>query len=131
MLAAVDAVEQEVQPAGRGGRAFPFNRIQLRFVAASPKAQVNLEVMCEGPPSLQTRIVERLQAEGCTVKALDVEVSFPANAEADWTHGDFDIQYARSAGTPASPVAPARLELTVAHGTAERTVKFSTARRSR
>ncbi len=117
--AVVDAVEQEIQPTGRGQRAFPFSHLHVQLSAASPKAKAHLELACEGPPSLQARIMERLEAAGCPVKALTVEVSFTAEVEADWSHGDFDVQCARTA-VISSP--PARLELTITHGTAERTV---------
>lgn len=122
VLAVVDAVEQEIQPAGRGRRAFPFNHIHLQLAAPSSRAKAHLELACEGPPSLQARIMERLGVAGGAVKALAVDVAFTTEAESHWSHGDFDVQYARGAGIVTSSVQPARLELTVTHGTAERTV---------
>jgi hypothetical protein len=119
VLAVVDAVEQEIQPAGRGQRAFPFSHIHLQLAAPSPKAKAHLELACEGPPSVQARIMERLEAAGCAVNALAVDVSFTTEAEPDWSHVDFDLQYARNAGVPSQT---SRLELTITHGTAERTV---------
>jgi FHA domain len=122
VLAVVDAIEREIQPAGRGKRAFPFTHIQLQLLASSPRTKAHLEVACEGPPTLRARILERLEAAGCTVSALAVDIAFATTAEPDWSHGDFDIQCARSAGVTPPPRPPARLELTVAHGTADRIV---------
>jgi hypothetical protein len=122
VLAVVDAVEQEIQPAGRGQRGLPFNHIQLQLAAPSSLAKAHLELACEGPPSLQARIMERLEAAGCAVTTLAVDVSFTTVAEPGWSHVDFDVQCARSAGVPTAPRQPPRLELTVTHGTAERTV---------
>ena len=122
MLAVVDAVEREVQPAGRGRRAFPFNHIHVQLAAGSSNAQARVELACQGPPSLEARIMERLEAAGCTLDPLAVGISFACEAGPDWTHPDFDVQYSRRAVVPPPPQQPARLELTVTHGTAERTV---------
>ena len=122
VLAVVDAVEQEIQPAGRGQRGLPFNHIDLQLAASSAKAKAHLELACEGPPSLQARIMERLDAAGCAVKPLAIDIAFTADAAPDWSHAGFDVQYTRIAVVPTPPLQPARLELTVTHGTAERTV---------
>jgi len=124
IIAVVEVVEQEIQPAGRGRLAFPFTHVHVQFSAASPAAKARLEVACEGPPTLQARVLERLEAGGCAVNALEVSVSFTDEAEADWSHGDFDVRYTRTSvlATPAAPPLPVRLELTVTHGTAERSV---------
>jgi hypothetical protein len=122
ILAVVDAVEREVQPSGRGGRALPFNNVLVQLTAASPKAQAQLEVLCDGPPSLQTRIMERLQAARCACEALPVTVSFAAERQPDWSHDDFDLRCTRSRAAFALAADPPRVELTVTHGTAERTV---------
>jgi len=36
--AILDAVEQQIEPTGRGSRVFPFNRLELSVVASSPEA---------------------------------------------------------------------------------------------
>ena len=41
--AVVDAVEREVQPAGRGRHLFPFNRIRVAVAAPSPHARARFE----------------------------------------------------------------------------------------
>jgi hypothetical protein len=46
--AILDAVEREIQPAGRGRRAFPFNRIELSIAAPSREARGRLEAVFAG-----------------------------------------------------------------------------------
>ena len=124
ILAAVEIVEREIQPAGRGRLAFPFTHVHVQFAAASAAAKARLELACEGPPTLQARMLERLESAGCAVNTLEVDVSFAAEAPADWSHGDLDVRGTRTAAvaTPPAPPLPLRLELTVTHGTAERSV---------
>ena len=118
VLASVDAIERMVQPAGRGNRTFPFTRVELRFAAASPIAKAHLEAACEGKPSLRERILDRLEASGCRLDALAVDVSFADAAEKGWSHADFNIDCSRRVALDVPP----RLQLTVIQGTAERTV---------
>lgn len=122
IVAVVDVIEHEIQPAGRDRRAFPFNHIRVQFAAATPEAQARLEMLSLGPPALQERISDRLEEAGCGVAGLALDVSFTTDAQPDWTHADFDVRFARAAAAPPAPPQPARLELTVTHGTAERTV---------
>ena len=63
--AILDAVEQEIQPGGRGTRVFPFNRIELSVLAPSRDARARLEAVFSGDPPLQARVVERLRSGGC------------------------------------------------------------------
>ena len=118
--AIVDALEREVQPAGRGGRAFPFNQIHVQLAAASAHDQARLEVAVEGPPSLHDRIVQRLEAAGCDVRPMEVNVSFVPAADPGWSRPDFHVTFARVPGlaTPASRTP--RLEVSVTIGEASR-----------
>src|SRR5262245_56280632 len=88
VLAAVEAVDQMVQPAGRGDRTFPFTHVEIRFAAASPLARAHLEAVCEGPPSVRDRIIDRLEASGCTVKTPAVTVTFADIAQQNWSHAE-------------------------------------------
>jgi FHA domain len=115
VVASVDALEQMVQPDG----TFPFTHVELRFAAASTIARAHFEAVCEGPPSLRARIVDRLETSCCTVKALAVNVSFADEAQEGWSHAEFNVDCTRRAG---SDVPPVRLQLTVTQGTADRTV---------
>jgi len=116
--AVVDAVEREIQPAGRGQRAFPFTHVRVHVVAASTRAKAQVEVACEGPPSLHQRIEDRLRAAGCSTPAPSVKVSFVTKPRADWAEDepDFHVEFGRdTAGV--DPRASRTLELTVLRGT--------------
>ena len=71
--AIVEALEQEVQPAGRGTHVFPFNRLTLSVVAPSAEARARLEAVFDGETSLRDRIVDRLRSAGCEVSGLAVD----------------------------------------------------------
>jgi hypothetical protein len=117
-LAIVEAVEQEIQPTGRGRRAFPFNQIKVALLAVSTRERAHLELVCEGPPSLQQRIADRLRAAGCPAPDLSVKVSFVAKARPDWSEPEFHVAYVRDASPTETTADPGpRLELTVTHGT--------------
>jgi hypothetical protein len=121
---AVEAVDHEIQPGGRGKRLFPFNSITLTVLATSREARARFEAVVAGEPSLRDRIVTRLQSKSCPIADLTIEVAFAARANKDWRHPQFDLAFARVERAPASdprrdPV-PARLDLTVVRGTAER-----------
>lgn len=117
--AIVDALEHEIQPAGRGRRAFPFNQVRVQLAAASPHDQARLEVAIEGPPSLHDRIVQRFEAADCAVRPMEVSVSFVPAADPGWSRPDFHVTFSRAPGMAAAASAM-RLELSVAHGEAAR-----------
>jgi hypothetical protein len=122
MHAVVDCVEQSIQPSGRGQMAFPFNQIRVTLAAPSAETKAYLEAVCDGPPRLHARIVERLQNAGCVVPPLEISVGFVTKARPKWRQPEFDVEFARAPIAVAAPPAASRLELTVTHGTAERSV---------
>ncbi len=123
--AIVEAVEAEVQPAGRGKQVFPFNRLKVSVAAPSRETRARLEAVLEGEPSLRDRIVERLYAAACDTRDLTVKVNYFSQPQPEWKHASFHIEFARvTAGSPiAVPVlaADTRLELTIVTGTADAT----------
>jgi hypothetical protein len=123
MLAIVDEVEQDTQQAGRGKRVFPFNRITASVAAGTAGQRARFEAVFDGDPSLEQRIVERLQSAGCDVRGIGVDTTYVAAADATWTNPRFHIELARVPGVGDarhSVTVPARIELRVVHGTAER-----------
>ena len=118
--AIVDAIEREVQPAGRGRRLFPFNHIRVVIAASSPRQRAYLEAACEGPPSLQQRIVDGLEAAGCTAPPISITIEFVEHGEPEWAQPEFDVQCARGAPIAAPAPETASLELTITHGTTGR-----------
>jgi len=117
----VEQIEDEIQPAGRGRRSFPYNQIRVHLAAASPQAKARLQAMCEGPPSLQDRIAERLRTAGCGESDLAVKVIFAGKARPDWPQPEFHLEFARLPPTErvAAAAVASRLELTVMKGSAE------------
>src|SRR5256885_1730400 len=97
VLAILDAVEQRIEPTGRGARVFPFNRIELSVVAPSREARGRLEAVFAGDTPLRTRILNRVQAAGCSPADVVVEIQYVDRAEPNWGAPEFDLQFARVA----------------------------------
>ena len=95
VLAILDAVEQQIEPTGRGARVFPFNRIELSVVAASPEARGRLDAVFAGATPLETRILDRLRSAGCSPSEVVLEFQYVDAAGAQWQVPDFDLQFAR------------------------------------
>jgi hypothetical protein len=133
MHAIVDAIEEEVQPAGRGARLFPFNRIKVSVVAAARDARARYEAVFNGKPSLRERILDRLESAGCEVSDLVVKVAYVVHAGPDWQTADCHVEFSRVAATDIAvqqprPV-PCRIALTIVAGAAEqRKYAFTLAR---
>ena len=127
--AILDAVEREIQPAGRGKRAFPFNRIELSVVAPSREARGRLEGAFAGDTPLPARIMERLRSAGCSTPNIVVSINYVPRAQKTWPAREFDVAFARVAEPEVESAAvdskPERLEVTVLRGvTEQRTYSF-------
>lgn len=121
--AILDIVEREIQPGSRGTRIFPFNRIEIVVLAPSREARGRLEAVFAGDTPLPARIVERLQSAGCPTADIVVTIEYVARAQKNWRAREFDVAFRRVAEPVESPVAdptPARIELSVSRGVAER-----------
>ena len=97
LLAILEAVEQRIEPTGRGARAFPFNRVEVSIVAPSLEARGRLEAVLGGDTPLQTRVLDRLRSAGCSPVDVVIEVRYVDTAEASWNVPEFDLQFARIA----------------------------------
>src|SRR4051794_24672575 len=95
--AILDAVEQQIEPTGRGTRVFPFNRLELWVVASSPEARGRLEALFSGDTPLRTRVHDRLQSARCSPTDVVVEIHYVDHAEAGWRAPEFDLHFARVA----------------------------------
>jgi predicted component of type VI protein secretion system len=118
--AVVRRVGQEVQPAGRGQQVFPYTHVRVWLAAASARDRVRLSAACDGPPSLEQRLIERLSSAGCAITSLPVKLSFVAAPRLDWLEPEFHLEFTRATSPAAENASASRLELTVTHGTAER-----------
>jgi hypothetical protein len=122
--AIVDAVENEIQPGGRGTRVFPFNTIAVSVLASTDRARARLEAIVDGDVPLRRRIAERLRAAGCRNPEPAVHIDYLPRAEESWTDPQFSISFSRLARAAAAletaEVEPARVEITVLRGAADR-----------
>lgn len=119
---AAEELARHVHLAGRGRYAFPYNSVTVTFAAPTTEDQSRFHAICDGPPSIQARVVRRLAAAGCDVTDNDVDVSvaFAAAADPSWTQ-PFHLALARVEAA-ARPVRGTSLsvDLLVTRGTAER-----------
>ena len=134
--AVVEAVEREVQPAGRGRHLFPFNRIQVSVVAPSKQARARFEATFAMEPTLAQRIHTRLETAGCAPTGLGVRVEYVDAAGASWTATDVHVDFDRVDEPLPEPVAepevasapvpveepPPAVEIEIAAGEAEQPV---------
>jgi pSer/pThr/pTyr-binding forkhead associated (FHA) protein len=122
--AILEAVDERVEPAGRGRRVFPFNRIKVTVVAPTRDARARLASVLDGGPTLRDRIVNRLRAARCDSTGLSVRLAYVAQPEEGWTTPEFHIDFGQ--GTPADPAPPEpapqipEIELTIAHGAGDK-----------
>jgi hypothetical protein len=120
--AILDAVEDEVQPAGRGGHMFPFNRLKISVLAPSREVRARLEALFDEQPTLHDRIVERLRAADCEVGDLTAKVAYVSEGASGWTSPPFHIEFTRGAHvSPIEPIVPRQppIELAVVSGSAD------------
>ena len=105
LLAILDAVEQRIEPTGRGARVFPFNRIELSVLAPSPETRGRLEAVLGGDTPLRARILDRVHCAGCSAADVVVEIQYSGRAAPHWSAPEFDLQFARVAVPRGPPVA--------------------------
>ncbi len=120
--AIVDAVDERLEPAGRGTQVFPFNRIRISVVAQSRESRARFEAIFDGAQPLQNRIIERLRDAGCETPGLSVRTTFVDKPAPQWTRPDFHIEFERwpiQDVKPAATPEPSPLEITVTNGTAD------------
>jgi len=132
--AILDAIEKEIQPVGRGARAFPFNRIVLSVLAPSREARGRLEAVFAGATPLHARIVDRLQSSGCAALDVELKIEYVDQVGENWRTPEFDLEFAREEQPPIEaeqdrPTNPPRIDMAVLRGTAERrTYSFAATR---
>ena len=101
-LAILDAVEERIEPTGRGARVFPFNRIELTVLAPSRETRGRLEAVLGGDTPLRTRILDRVHCAGCSPAEVVVEITYVDRAAQHWSAPEFDLQFARVAESVAN-----------------------------
>jgi len=118
----LDAVDEHIEPAGRGAHVFPFNMIEATIVADSPDARARFSGVLDRSPTLQERISNKLRDAGCDVHGLQVTVAYVAQADQAWTNPECHVDFSRGAvqePPPAEPTIVREIMLTVINGSAE------------
>jgi len=121
--AIVGLAQQQIQPAGRGRRVFPFTRITIQIAAASKMDRACFAALADGPPPLRDRIIERLHAGGCELRDLDVQIVYAPKMKRTWSDPQYHVEFDRielAPPLPATPAAPPRIDLTITDGAGER-----------
>lgn len=115
--AILDDIEEQVRPAGRSRKVFPYDRVTIEVLvgrgdstaARRRPARAEIEAVLNPDEGLVDAIRERLQEAGCDrVGRLEVSVKAIAKARADWkTDALFQVTYQRTdaASAPAAPKA--------------------------
>jgi hypothetical protein len=119
----LEAVDERIEPAGRGTHVFPFNKLKVTIVASSPDARARFSGVLEGPPTLQDRVSKKLRDAGCEVHGLQVKVVYAAQGDSSWSPREFHVDFGRGAAQEPAPPEPApahEITLTVSHGTADK-----------
>jgi hypothetical protein len=122
--AIVDAVDREIQPASRGRRLFPYNRIRVSVVAASREARRRLETVLDGGDELQRRIADKLLRAGCAAPNFAVSVTYTSRAHKNWRDPDFHIAFATVEEPKIEPEEPSahppRLDIAIVRGVTDK-----------
>ena len=132
----IDAVEERVEPAGRGRHVFPFNTIKVSVVADSRDARARFAAILDGDPAvvgrpssgaptprLQQRIAKRLRDAGCDPADLRVTIGYVARSEPHWLRPEFHVAFdrvARAAPAPADSGPAPAIRLTIIQGSADK-----------
>jgi hypothetical protein len=119
----LEAVEERLEPAGRGTHVFPFNKIRVLVVAVSPDARARFSGVLDGHPSLQERISKRLHDAGCEAVSPQVRVAYVAHTDPAWASPEFHVDFSRGAVPELPPPEPSpvhEIKLTITNGSAEK-----------
>ena len=123
--AILEAVDARVEPAGRGRRVFPFNRIKVAVAAPTKDARARLSSVLDADPTLQDRISARLRQSGCDAAGVSVRVTYVSHTEDGWIAPEYHVDFANGAPVelpPPEAAAVHELELTVTLGDADKPV---------
>ena len=100
--AILDEIEEQVQPAGRSKRVFPFSRVAVDVVATDGRRRAAIEAVLGGDDGLREAVAERLREAGCSGPAKpEVRVRFVRKPAPAWTAGrPFLVSFRRDESAP-------------------------------
>lgn len=118
----LEAVDERIEPAGRGTHVFPFNKLKVSILAVSPDARARFAGVLDGPPRLQERISKKLRDAGCAAASPQVRLAYVAQADPAWTCPEFHVEFNRGPAHEPPPPETAlvrEIALAVTNGSAE------------
>lgn len=121
--AILESVDERVEPAGRGKRVFPFNRIKVIVLAPTRDERTRLASVLDSTPALHETIAARLRSAGCDVAGIGVRIVYAAQSEPAWIAPEYHIEFVNGAPLDApapQPAAPHEITLTITNGVAGR-----------
>jgi hypothetical protein len=104
--AILEDVEAQSVAAGGGRRVFPFDRVEVKLLAATPEEKVRLEAVAQEAWNLPAEAAERLRARGVRVpEGLVVTVEVVAAAALAPGGRRYAVTFSKTArqGTPSGP----------------------------
>lgn len=121
--AILESVDERIEPAGRGRRVFPFNRIKVIVLAPTRDARTRLASVLDGTPTLHEKITTRLRSAGCDAAGISVRIVYAPQAEPDWIAPEYHVDFATGAPLDApapapEPATPHQITLTITNGLA-------------
>jgi len=121
--AVLEAIDERVEPAGRGTHVFPFNRIKVSVVAASRDERARFAGVLDRDPTLQERISHRLREVGCDVPGLHVRIAYVTQPDPSWSAPECHVDFLRVSAVdlpPPEPTATPEITLTITNGSADK-----------
>ena len=97
------AVDERMEPAGRGTHVFPFNQINVSVVADSRDTRTRFSGVLDSSPSLREKIATRLRNAGCDVPGLQVRIVYVTQPEPAWDTPEFHVDFDRAQVTDPPP----------------------------
>jgi hypothetical protein len=126
--AILEDVEAQVVSVGGGRRVFPFDRVDVRLLAATPVERARLEAIAQSGWDLESEIAERLRAQGAKPpETLVVQVEVTEERSPEFADRRYALAFRRAAAeeaetspgrAPAPPAARPALRLLVFRGKA-------------
>ncbi|MGE5360880.1 MAG: FHA domain-containing protein [Bacteroidales bacterium] len=94
--AILDDIEEHVQPAGRGRRVFPYDRLAIDVLAAAGE-RAAIAAVLDPDEGFTEAIRERLREAGCDrIGKLQVQVKTARKPRPEWATPAFNVAYERS-----------------------------------
>jgi hypothetical protein len=105
--ALLEAIEAQVVAVGGGRRIFPFDRVEVRLLAADPGDKERLQAIVHAGWNLEREAAERLQKQGVRVPAgFAVPVEVTAEAGPDFGNRRYALAFRNSTAGRAAEPAP-------------------------